>query len=179
MGEDAAADSSRFSTRFPNVPCVGFFAGGEIGPRATVGGTGVEGVLRRGVVELQGFTVVFALFIVPARSETDIMRRRIDDGLESVMRHMREKMSGAVNDRRRKRVCRERPDGELATEEGGKEAAVETRAGFGTSVLDRARIPPPSMTTELARGGDNAGDGGGEVGTGGGEGGGGFSFSFL
>ena len=62
---------------------------------------------------------------------------------------------------------------------GGKEADVETRLGFGTSILDRARIPPPSMTTELARGGDDAGDGGGEVGTGGGEGGGGFSFSFL
>ena len=86
--EEDMADADRFSREFPTVACLGFYAGGEIGPRATVGGSGVEGVLRRGVVELQGFTVVFVIFIVPS-CETSI--QCIDDSPESVMQHMRKK----------------------------------------------------------------------------------------
>ncbi|KAL3935110.1 MAG: hypothetical protein SGBAC_009302 [Bacillariaceae sp.] len=59
---EAMADASRFSKGFPNVPCLGFYAGGEIGPLALAGN---EKVFQTGRVAVQGFTAVFALFIVP------------------------------------------------------------------------------------------------------------------
>jgi hypothetical protein len=56
------SDATRFSKLFPEVPCLGFYAGGEIGPLAMAG---KENVFQTGQTALQGFTVVFALFIVP------------------------------------------------------------------------------------------------------------------
>mmetsp|Transcript_6008 Transcript_6008/g.14232 ORF Transcript_6008/g.14232 Transcript_6008/m.14232 type:complete len:428 (+) Transcript_6008:536-1819(+) len=59
---EAMADATRFSKGFPDVPCLGFYAGGEIGPLALAGN---EKVFQTGRVAVQGFTAVFALFIVP------------------------------------------------------------------------------------------------------------------
>lgn len=56
------ADAKRFSKVFPNVPCLGFYAGGEIGPLALAGR---QSVFQKGNACVQGFTAVFALFIVP------------------------------------------------------------------------------------------------------------------
>jgi FIST C domain len=56
------SDATRFSKLFPDVPCLGFYAGGEIGPLAMAG---KENIFQTGQTALQGFTVVFALFIVP------------------------------------------------------------------------------------------------------------------
>ena len=61
LGEKMA-DASRFKKQFPNVPCLGYYAGGEIGPVAMVGN---KNVFMEGKAAVQGFTVVFALFIVP------------------------------------------------------------------------------------------------------------------
>jgi hypothetical protein len=56
------SDATRFAKAFPNVPCLGFYAQGEIGPPALAG---LESAFQKGKAELQGFTAVFALFIVP------------------------------------------------------------------------------------------------------------------
>lgn len=56
------ADAARFHKHFPLTPCLGFYAGGEIGPMALAGH---ENVFQRGKVAVQGFTAVFAVFIVP------------------------------------------------------------------------------------------------------------------
>lgn len=57
------ADASIFASKFPHVPCLGFYAGGEIGPLALAGKR--HSVFRQGQAALQGFTAVFALFVVP------------------------------------------------------------------------------------------------------------------
>jgi hypothetical protein len=81
---DAAATASQSGTAVGkkatrNVPCLGFYAGGgEIGPLALAGrhcrqtstqdntnGANTDAIFQRGGVALQGFTVVFALFVVP------------------------------------------------------------------------------------------------------------------
>ena len=55
---------------FPNLPLVGLWAGGEIGPEAIADLEG--GVLRSGQTAmktaLQGFTAVFGVFVVPDRA---------------------------------------------------------------------------------------------------------------
>ena len=60
---DSMADAKRFANVFPNVPCLGFYAGGEIGPLALAGR---QSVFQQGNACVQGFTAVFALFIVPS-----------------------------------------------------------------------------------------------------------------
>ena len=72
------ADASRFARMFPTVPCLGFYAGGEIGPRALAGR---QSVFQNGKSCLQGFTAVFALFIVP---KADTVRLPLDDGEASI-----------------------------------------------------------------------------------------------
>jgi hypothetical protein len=61
ISEDMS-DATRFAKAFPDVPCLGFYAGGEIGPEAKAGR---ESAFQAGKTALQGFTAVFALFIVP------------------------------------------------------------------------------------------------------------------
>lgn len=71
-------DASVFADVFPEVPCLGFYAGGEIGPMALAGN---QNVFQTGKATVQGFTVVFCLFIVP------LVERRhyvLDDSPESV-----------------------------------------------------------------------------------------------
>jgi len=62
-GEDCA-DAKCFQKTFPSVPLVGFWAGGEIGPKALAEATPSE-VTRVGNAAFQGFTAVFGIFRVP------------------------------------------------------------------------------------------------------------------
>mmetsp|Transcript_24197 Transcript_24197/g.78862 ORF Transcript_24197/g.78862 Transcript_24197/m.78862 type:complete len:588 (+) Transcript_24197:181-1944(+) len=64
MFGEPAFDASCFRERFPNIPLVGFFAGGEVGPKA-VADAPPEVVLQRGDAAVQGFTAVVGLFLQP------------------------------------------------------------------------------------------------------------------
>ena len=84
LGE-SMADATRFHRHFPNVPCLGFYAGGEIGPAALAGNR--HNVYQRGKAALQGFTVVFALFIVPVVEPGSI---HINDSDQAVAEFLQE-----------------------------------------------------------------------------------------
>lgn len=58
-------DAKEFQAVFPSVPCVGFWAGGEIGPQALAEASPEEAT-RTGRAALQGFTAVFGIFRAPA-----------------------------------------------------------------------------------------------------------------
>ena len=76
--QETMADATRFAKIFPDVPCLGFYAGGEIGPLALAG---KQNVFQKGKAAVQGFTAVFCLFIVP------VVERRnynLDDSPEAV-----------------------------------------------------------------------------------------------
>eukprot|EP00797_Seminavis_robusta_P004490 Sro1293_g260100.2 (107) ;mRNA; r:5590-5910 len=79
------ADANAFSSAFgAKVPCVGFYAGGEIGPLATAPAPDADpsrNLFQRGKAALQGFTAVFALFIAP---KVDLRHVDIDDSPEHV-----------------------------------------------------------------------------------------------
>jgi hypothetical protein len=77
ISEDMS-DATRFAQVFPQVPCLGFYAGGEIGPEALAGR---ESAFQAGKTALQGFTAVFALFIVPI---IDLCGVDLDDCIENV-----------------------------------------------------------------------------------------------
>jgi FIST C domain len=74
------ADANAFASAFgPDVPCVGFYAGGEIGPLATAPARDADpnrNLFQRGKAALQGFTAVFALFVAP---KVDLRFVYIDD----------------------------------------------------------------------------------------------------
>mmetsp|Transcript_4024 Transcript_4024/g.9900 ORF Transcript_4024/g.9900 Transcript_4024/m.9900 type:complete len:679 (+) Transcript_4024:234-2270(+) len=84
LNGEAMADARRFNKSFPEVPLVGFYAGGEIGPMARARRNG-HNVYRKGSVAFQGFTAVFALFIVP-RIESP--KFDLDDSVESVQKYI-------------------------------------------------------------------------------------------
>jgi len=72
FGEDHA-DAKQFKAQFPDLPLVGFWAGGEIGPQAVVEASPAEAT-RTGCAALQGFTAVFGIFRAPAlASRSDLM----------------------------------------------------------------------------------------------------------
>jgi hypothetical protein len=77
------SDATRFARVFPSVPCLGFYAGGEIGPLALAGN---ENIFQTGRAALQGFTAVFALFIVP---KVDKPNYHLDDSFESIQRFIK------------------------------------------------------------------------------------------
>ena len=70
--EEEMVDARCFHKHFPNVPCLGYYAGGEIGPKALANS---RNFFRSGRAAVQGFTAVFALFIVPDVKDW----RRLDD----------------------------------------------------------------------------------------------------
>lgn len=115
MDDETMADARRFNNSFPEVPCLGFYAGGEIGPLARARRNG-HNVYRQGSVAFQGvsnfkffsvpcvldevmltslrislpltlqqFTAVFALFIVP---KIDRPLYNIDDSAENVQKYV-------------------------------------------------------------------------------------------
>jgi small ligand-binding sensory domain FIST len=81
------ADAKRFHKEFPDVPCLGFYAGGEIGPMALAGN---ENVFQTGRASVQGFTAVFCLFIVPV---VERQRQMLDDCRENVNRFVGNRLS--------------------------------------------------------------------------------------
>ena len=82
LGEEMS-DATRFANHFDTLPCVGLYAGGEIGPRATFGN---RDIFRKGKVALQGFTAVFAVFVVPKKEKKKYF---IDDSDESIQTFLR------------------------------------------------------------------------------------------
>jgi hypothetical protein len=84
------ADAKRFHKEFPNVPCLGFYAGGEIGPMALAGN---EKVFQTGRASVQGFTAVFCLFIVPVVQR---QRQMLDDCTENVNRFVATRLSAPI-----------------------------------------------------------------------------------
>lgn len=85
---EAMGDAQRFANVFPDVPCLGFYAGGEIGPLALARN---ENVFQTGRVALQGFTVVFALFIVPVAEARPTYQ--LDDCQENVLNFVNSHLS--------------------------------------------------------------------------------------
>ena len=81
---ESMADATRFAKVFPEVPCLGFYAGGEIGPIALVGN---QNVFRTGKAAVQGFTAVFCLFIVPVVGRRNYI---LDDSTDSVQAFTKE-----------------------------------------------------------------------------------------
>jgi small ligand-binding sensory domain FIST len=92
--DERMADATNFARAFGGeVPCIGFYAGGEIGPLATAAPPAVassnnkaRNIFQRGKAALQGFTAVFALFIAP---KVDLSRLEIDDSPEHVSQFIR------------------------------------------------------------------------------------------
>jgi small ligand-binding sensory domain FIST len=80
--QETMADATRFAKVFPEVPCLGFYAGGEIGPMALAGN---QNVFQTGRAAVQGFTAVFALFIVPVVKN---LNYHLDDCSENVDRYV-------------------------------------------------------------------------------------------
>jgi small ligand-binding sensory domain FIST len=72
------ADAKRFTNVFPAIPLAGFYAMGEIGPRALAAR---RSVFQEGNASLQGFTAVFAVFVVP---NADLGAVNLDDRAEQV-----------------------------------------------------------------------------------------------
>ena len=87
MLREEMADAKRFYKHFPDVNLCGFYAGGEIGPMAMVG---KRDVFQSGKAAIQGFTAVFALFIVPAMKPGTF---HLDDGPENVIKFVRESLN--------------------------------------------------------------------------------------
>ena len=81
-------DAKRFAKVFPNVPCLGFYANGEIGPMALAGR---RSIFQTGSACVQGFTAVFALFIVPT---IDLGVFELDDSVESVRTFLMNELQG-------------------------------------------------------------------------------------
>ena len=66
LGEEMA-DAKRFAAAFPGIPCLGWYAGGEIGPSARAR---QASAFRTGEACMQAYTAVFGVFIVPQRDPT-------------------------------------------------------------------------------------------------------------
>jgi hypothetical protein len=80
-------DATRFARAFPDVPCLGFYADGEIGPMALVGN---RNVFRKGRAAVQGYTAVFCLFIVPVVKRRDY---ELDDSPDAVHAFIKERLT--------------------------------------------------------------------------------------
>eukprot|EP00536_Pseudo-nitzschia_multiseries_P017813 jgi/Psemu1/328654/estExt_fgenesh1_pg.C_18320002 len=86
------SDATQFSRAFPSVPCTGFYAAGELGPVAMAGSQNVFQT-RRAVP--QGFTAVFALFIVPIRSTSASCD--FEDSIDNVRNFVRNRLQPHSN----------------------------------------------------------------------------------
>lgn len=87
MLQEQMADAQRFNKHFPDTPCLGFYAGGEIGPMALVGN---RDIFQKGKAAVQGFTAVFLLFIVP---EAIPGAFQFDDSNENVVKYLEDQLS--------------------------------------------------------------------------------------
>ena len=85
----AMADATSFCKLFPHVPLQGFYAGGEIGPEARAAN---GRVYMQGRVKLQGFTVVFGVFIVPRVHLRDYHLTAAEDVPEKYKKYAQDKI---------------------------------------------------------------------------------------
>ena len=86
------ADASAWAQYFPTVPLLGWYAGGEIGPTAMAGRQrALRGRDEKQRATLQGFTAVFALWIVPL---VDWKSIQLDDAADTVKAFCREHLLG-------------------------------------------------------------------------------------
>uniref|UniRef100_A0A7S4EMS7 FIST C-domain domain-containing protein n=1 Tax=Pseudo-nitzschia australis TaxID=44445 RepID=A0A7S4EMS7_9STRA len=81
------SDAKRFANAFPRVPCLGFYAAGEYGPVALAGN---ENIFQTGRASLQGFTAVFALFVVPVKNLPATYD--LDDSIHNVQQFVRHQL---------------------------------------------------------------------------------------
>jgi small ligand-binding sensory domain FIST len=81
---ETMADATRFANVFPHVPLSGFYAAGEIGPLALAGNQ--NSVFQNGRSAVQGFTAVFALFVVPVATTKFY---HLDDSKENIENYVR------------------------------------------------------------------------------------------
>ena len=65
---EPAYDAASFARIFPHAKMLGFYAGGEIGPKALAAAPASRAT-QVGRAAMQGFTAVFGLFMVPQRTE--------------------------------------------------------------------------------------------------------------
>lgn len=92
--QSAMMDASHFQEQFPCVPLIGYYAGGEIGPQALADD---HGVFQAGNVAVQGFTVVFGLFIIPRQDgKAAALYRSIDDSPEKISEYFMKKHNKGV-----------------------------------------------------------------------------------
>ena len=84
--KEAMADATRFASRFPTVPLLGYYAVGEIGPQVRAGRISPFQV---GNSTLQGYTVVFAVFMAPV---VDLAGLRLDDTTANVDALVRDRL---------------------------------------------------------------------------------------
>lgn len=68
-----ANDAHSFHEAFPDAPLLGYYAGGEIGPRIS---RDQEGCFLRGNARLQGFTAVYGFFLVPRKHTPSLLFQR-------------------------------------------------------------------------------------------------------
>jgi FIST C domain len=80
-------DAKCFADAFPGVPCLGFYANGEIGPEARMGRTNL---FRTGDAAVQAFTAVFGLFIVPDHVRLDTTT--LHDSAEAISSFIHERL---------------------------------------------------------------------------------------
>lgn len=83
---ESMADATRFHKHFATTPCCGFYAGGEIGPMALAGRH--DNVFQRGKAAVQGFTAVFALFIVPVAQPRSYELNDSDENVAMFVRNI-------------------------------------------------------------------------------------------
>ena len=96
MMREPLADAAAWAQHFPTVPLLGWYAGGEIGPRAMAGrkralrgrrpqegATPTTTASSSQRAALQGFTAVFALWIVPVVDWKSV-QTMLDDSIETV-----------------------------------------------------------------------------------------------
>lgn len=86
---ESMSDAKRFAKVFPDVPCLGFYAGGEYGPVALAGN---KNVFQIGRALQQGFTAVFAVFIMPIKEAR--ISYNLDDSFENVQLFVKEMIPG-------------------------------------------------------------------------------------
>lgn len=93
MLREEMADAKLFNKHFPDVNLCGFYAGGEIGPMAMVG---KQNIFQSGKAAVQGFTAVFALFIVPAVKPGAF---HLDDSPENILSFVRASLPVTIRKR--------------------------------------------------------------------------------
>jgi hypothetical protein len=93
LGE-AMCDATAFRKHFSETPLLGWYAGGEIGPSAMAGRRQALRQSQQQRATLQGFTAVFALWIVPVVDWTTVP---LDDSEETVRNFCQDRLVSTMD----------------------------------------------------------------------------------